>query len=102
MATKPAAKRLRSVRPDEQSKPKPVRSLSDAIEHGSYEDVLVWQRKAAVESLSDLGGPALAAMHRQIASLSKEIESVRAAKTEGTDIGEAVATPDADFDSEAL
>lgn len=95
-----AAKRqLRAVKTDEKA---PIGSLADAIERGSYEDVLVWQRKEAVRSLSDLNGPALAAMHRQIASLSKEIEGIRAAKTEGTDIGEAIATPDDKFNAEAL
>ncbi|WGL50650.1 hypothetical protein P5P86_11810 [Nocardioides sp. BP30] len=79
-------------------KKKPVKSLVDAIEHGSYEDVLVWQRKEAVKSLATLGGPALAAMHRQIAQLSKEIESIRAAKTEGTDIGESADLPDEEYD----
>jgi hypothetical protein len=78
-----------------------ITSLLDAIERGTYEDVLVWQRKNAVKALSTLAGPALAAMHRQIASLSKEIESIRAAKTEGTDIGEAAALPDEEYDEEA-
>ena len=98
-----AAKRqLRAVKTDEKPGADPIASLADAIERGSYEDVLVWQRKEAVRSLSDLNGPALAAMHRQIASLSKEIEGIRAAKTEGTDIGEAIATPDDKFNAEAL
>ena len=95
--------KLRAVKPDEQPTP-PVKitSLTDAIEHGTYEDVLVWQRKEAVRSLPGLQGPAVAAMHRQIASLSKDIEAIRAAKTEGTDIGSAIATLDEAFDPAAV
>jgi hypothetical protein len=97
-----AARKLRVAEPDEKPPPEPIKSLVDAIERGTYEDVLVWQRKEAVKSLATLAGPALAAMHRQIAQLSKEIEGIRAAKTEGTDIGEAIDLPDEDFDAEDI
>lgn len=90
----------RAVTADESAKP--IASLVDAIDRGSYEDVLVWQRKDAVRSLATLAGPALAAMHRQIAQLSKDIEGIRAARTEGTDIGDAIVRPDEAFDPEAI
>jgi hypothetical protein len=103
-AAKPANRTLRAVKPGEAApeEPKEIASLVDAIDRGTYEDVLVWQRKDAVKALPLLGGPALAAMHRQIAALSKEIEAIRAAKTEGTDIGTAIDAPDEEFDADAL
>ena len=79
----------------------PLSSLADAIERGSHEDVLVWQRKDMVQALPALAGPAFAATHRQIAVLTKEIETLRAARTEGTDIGDAIEAPDEEFDPEA-
>lgn len=94
---------MRVVKPGETAAPdEPIGSLTDAIERGTYEDVLVWQRKEAVRSLSLLAGPALAAMHRQIAALSKDIEAIRASATEGTDIGDAIEAPDEAFDPEAI
>lgn len=99
--TKPSEPRLRAVQAGETA-PEPIKSLTEAIERGTYRDVLVWQRKEAAKSLSNLGGPALAAMHRQIAALSKEIETLRAAETEGTEIGDAIDAPDEAFDPEAI
>lgn len=93
---------LRVAAPDEKPAPAKKLSLVQAIETGTYEDILRAQRRDAVKSLATLNGPALAAMHRQIASLSKEIEGLEQAKTEGTDIGAAIATPDEEFDAEAL
>ncbi|UUW87411.1 helix-turn-helix domain-containing protein [Pimelobacter simplex] len=93
---------LRVADPGEKPAAAKKLSLVEAIESGSYEDILRAQRRDAVKSLATLGGPALAAMHRQIASLSKEIEGLEQAKTEGTDIGAAIATPDEEFDAEAL
>lgn len=100
MATKRAP--LRAVKAGEKPVAKPIKSLEDAIERGTYLDQLVWQRKAAVGALPNLAGPALAAMHRQIAALGREIETIKASATEGTDIGDAIETPDAKFDADAL
>lgn len=96
-----AVKATEEESPEEQPEAPEIASLIDAIERGTYEDVLVWQRKDAVKSLPGLTGPALAAMHRQIAALSKDIEALRAAKTEGTDIGDAISAPDEEYDPDA-
>jgi hypothetical protein len=93
---------LRAVKPDEKPSPQPIASLEDAIDRGTYLDQLIWQRKEAVRALPSLAGPALAAMHRQIAALGREIQTIEAAATEGTDIGDAIETPDAQFDADAL
>lgn len=80
----------------------PVRlTLAEAIEQDDYEQILIAQRREAVADLPRVNGPAKAALHRQIASLSKEIAGLVAAKTEGTDIGDATETPDEDFDPDA-
>lgn len=97
----PRKRALRTVKPCEKAAPA-IRSLAGAIDRGTYEDVLVWQRKDAVRVLPTLTGPAVAAMHRQIAALSKDIETIRAAKTDGTEIGDAIAAPDEAFDPEAI
>lgn len=100
--TKPSEPLLRAVKPGDPAPVEPITSLEDAIERGTYLDVLVWQRKVAAKALPNLGGPALAAMHRQIAALSKEIETIRSAETEGTEIGDAIEAPDEEFDASAL
>lgn len=77
-------------------------TLAQAIEDGDYLEILRAQRREAVRDLPHLTGQAKSAMHRQIMLLSKEIAALEAASTEGTDIGDAIDTPDEDFDPEAL
>lgn len=55
------------------------KSLEDAVESGTYLDVLVAQRRQMVQDVKSAQGPALAALHRQIALHSKEIEALRKA-----------------------
>lgn len=100
MAAKRAPLRVATTA-DKPVKPKKPLTLAEAIETGTYEDILRAQRRDAVKALPSLVGPAVAAMHRQIQQLSKEIEGLEAAKTEGTDIGEAIDTPDEEYDAEA-
>lgn len=79
-----AAKRshVRVVSPDEKpAKPK-VLTLHEAVESGDYLDILLAQRREIVSSLPDERGPAKAALHRQLALISKEIESLRAVAEE--------------------
>lgn len=76
-------------------------TLMDAIERGTRLEILVAQRREAAASLAGLSGAALAAMHRQIALLGKEIEEIQSAETEGTDIGDAIDAPDEEYDPEA-
>jgi hypothetical protein len=87
---------LRAVGPDEKPavKAKP-KTLSEAIETGSYLEILKAQRRAIVRALPEAQGPAAAALHRQVSLLSKEIETLSiVSETESV----VARTPDAPFD----
>ena len=93
---------LRAVEPDEKpvAPPKPL-TLAEAIEAGVYLEILKAQRREMVRDVKDERGPAKAAMHRQIALLSKEIAGLDAeAKQEADEDAEGVG--DEAFDPEAL
>lgn len=82
---------------DTPTKPK---TLLEAVESGTYLEILVAQRRQMVSDLSDANGPALAALHRQIALHSKEIASLQAsADQEAAENGD---IPDAAFDASAV
>jgi len=71
-------------------------TLAEAIESGSYVEILRAQRRDIVECLPDERGPARAALHRQLALISKEIQALDdvalQAKLEAAgDVGEAEA-----------
>ena len=51
-------------------------TLAEAIESGSYVEILRAQRRDIVECLPDERGPARAALHRQLALISKEIQAL--------------------------
>lgn len=90
---------LREVSPDERPA-KPPLSLSEAVESGVYVEILKAQRRDIVRSLPDEKGPAKAALHRQLALISKEIETLELAATGD---GSVVAmTDDEPFDSSAI
>lgn len=76
-----ATKRLR-VATDDDAPKKPL-TLLEAIESGDYLQILLAQRREIVRDLPEEKGPAKAAMHRQLALLSKEIESLKAAALDG-------------------
>lgn len=61
----------------EKAKAKP-QSLADALESGSYLEILVAQRREMVRDVKDVTGPAKAALHRQIGITSKEIAGLQA------------------------
>lgn len=70
-------KHLRPVAPDEgPPAPKVPLTLAEAVEGGDYLEILRAQRRDIVASLQAEKGPALAALHRQLALLSKEIEAL--------------------------
>ncbi|WP_374457722.1 hypothetical protein [Nocardioides sp.] len=109
MAGKATKTNLRAVPPDEpppEPDPPKVQTLLEAIESGVYLDILKAQRRQMVADLKGASGPALAAMHRQIALLSKEIAALEAeaaaAAEEEAGSGEATGESDEAFDSEAL
>ena len=53
-----------------------VLSLTEAIATGDYVKILRAQRRDIVKSLEAEKGPALAALHRQLSMISKEIETL--------------------------
>lgn len=69
-------KPLRAVAPDEKAPVAPPKTLMEAVESGTYAEILIAQRREMVRDVSGMTGPAKAAMHRQIALLSKEIEGL--------------------------
>lgn len=93
---------LRAVGADEKPvAPTPPQTLIEAIEAGVYLDILKAQRREMVRDIKDERGPAKAAMHRQIALLSKEIAGLDAeAKQEADE--DAESADDEVFDPEAL
>jgi hypothetical protein len=81
----------------EKVKPK---TLAEAVDGGTYLEILVAQRREMIRDVREVGGPAKAALHRQIALHSKEIEAlVAAAEQEATEHAEVA---DEALDAEAL
>jgi hypothetical protein len=75
-------------------------SLADAVESGTYLEILTAQRRQMIGDLREAKGPALAALHRQIALLSKEIDTLQSsAEQEAAELDEVA---DEAFDAEAL
>lgn len=92
-------KHLRAAEEGE-APPKP-KTLAQAIQGDSYLDILLAQRRQMVVDLADAKGPALAALHRQIALHSKEIAALQAAAKTEADEG-AESAQDEAFTAEAL
>lgn len=81
----------------ERAKPK---TLQEAVDSGTYLEILVAQRRQMVSDLSEAKGPALAALHRQIALHSKEISALKASAEQ--EAAEDAEVADEAFDVEAL
>ena len=69
-------KPLRVVQENE-VKPRP-KSLTEAVESGTYREILVAQRAEIARSIPDEKGPAKAALHRQLFLIAKEIKELDA------------------------
>ena len=97
------AKSLRAVGPDEKPEtPKKPKTLAEAIEGGVYLEILEAQQRDIAASIGQEKGPAKAALHRQFALISKEIEQLRAAAAEeAAEHGEGPVEDEA-FDSSAV
>ena len=76
-------KRLRAV--TEKDVPAKPKTLVEAIESGDYLEILRAQRRDIAKDLPDERGPAKAALHRQLALISKEIEALEASAQDGPD-----------------
>lgn len=95
-----AAKRSLRVATEADAKPVKPMTLSEAVESGTYVEILRAQRRQMVADVKEANGPALAALHRQIALHSKEIAALDAAADQ--EAAEHVEVADEAFDAEAL
>lgn len=92
---------LRAVAQDEKpTKPTKPLTLAQAVEGGDYLEILKAQRRQMVSDVAETTGPALAALHRQIALHSKEIAALEVAANQ--EAAEGVEVDDEAFDAEAL
>lgn len=95
-----AARHVRVVSPDERkAKPK---TLAEAVEGGNYLEILLAQRREIVSSLPEEKGPAKAALHRQLAVISKEIETIEIAAAADSESNANSGTADNTFDASAI
>lgn len=94
---------LRAVAPGEKSvETAEAKTLTEAVKGGSYLEILLAQQHEIASTVGDEKGPAKAALHRQLALISKEIEALRVkAKQEADEDGDS-ATEDAAFDASAV
>jgi hypothetical protein len=105
VARKPATARktpLRAVEDGEKPKRTRPKTLVEAIESGDYLEILLAQQRDIAAALPEAAGPAKAALHRQFSLVSKDIETLRAADTDGDEVGKAAATPDDKWDADAI
>lgn len=65
-------------------------SLVEAVETGNYRLILLAQQREIASTVGDEKGPAKAALHRQLALISKELETLDLADVDGE--GSVVAT----------
>lgn len=96
-----ADKRLR-VATEADAKPAKPMTLGEAIESGTYVEILRAQRRQMVTDLSDANGPALAALHRQIALHSKEIAAIDAHAEGDEESADGTEVQDGTFDASAV
>lgn len=81
-------------------KPAKPKTLAEAVEGGTYLEILVAQRREMIRDVREVSGPAKAALHRQIALTSKEIAALEEAAAQ--EAAEDAEVPDEAFDAEAL
>jgi hypothetical protein len=82
MARKPLRAATEADAQAEVEKAAKPKTLIEAIESGTYLEVLVAQRRQMADDVKSTTGPALAALHRQIATHSKEIAALQVAEAE--------------------
>ena len=73
-----ATKRLR-VATEADATPAKPKTLAEAVESGTYLEILEAQQREIASTVGEERGPAKAALHRQLALISKEIEQLRMA-----------------------
>ena len=97
-----AAKRNLRVATDADATPKKPKTLAEAAEGQDYLEILIAQRREMIRDVSDVSGPAKAALHRQIALHSKEIATLQAAARDEQEATENGPVADEAFDSSAI
>lgn len=91
---------LRAVAPDEVPEPPKILTLDEAIASGDYLQILLAQRRDMAASLPNEKGPALAALHRQLSIISKEIEVLTSRESDEAEGGADV--EDGKFDAAVI
>ena len=91
---------LRAVAPGEVPEPPKIMTLDEAIASGDYLQILLAQRRDMAASLPNEKGPALAALHRQLSIISKEIEVLTSRDSDEAEGGADV--EDGKFDAAAI
>lgn len=100
-----SSRNLRAVAPDEAlatKSEKPKKTLEQAIAGGVYLEILEAQQRQMAVDVKDAAGPAKAAMYRQLALISKEIEQLRVAAKEEAAEHAGGASEDEEFDASAV
>ena len=105
-----ARKPLRAVaadeKPPEPEQPAKPMTLAEAIESGTYLDILIAQRRQVVEDIPKATAAPLAALHRTLRELSREIaqleEIERQKGGEDAEAAAAAGVADEPWDAEAL
>lgn len=91
---------LRAVAADEVPEPPKILTLDEAIASGDYLQILLAQRRDMASALPNEKGPALAALHRQLSIISKEIEALQSRDSDEAEGGANV--KDGEFDAAAI
>jgi hypothetical protein len=91
---------LRAVAADEVPEPPKILTLDEAIASGDYLQILLAQRRDMASALPNEKGPALAALHRQLSIISKEIEALQSRDSDEAEGGANV--EDGEFDAAAI
>lgn len=91
---------VRALRSDEVPDPPKILTLDEAIASGTYLEILLAQRRSMAASLPEEKGPALAALHRQLSIISKEIEVLTSRVSDESEGGADV--EDGRFDAKAI
>lgn len=101
-------KPLHSVKPGDEPaeppKPEKPKTLAEAIESGTYLEILQAQRRQVVEDIPKANAAPLAALHRTLRELSKEIAQLEELERQkgGEDAEGDAAAADEPWDAEAL
>lgn len=91
---------MRALGPDEVPEPMKILTLDEAIAAGDYLGILLAQRRDMATALPNEKGPALAALHRQLSIISKEIETLQSRDSDEAEGGADV--EDGKFDAAAI